>query len=45
MEKQYEQEDLPIAEPKAYENVKQIVIVGVASFVSISVYGFITAFL
>ena len=39
--RQMEEKDLPLVEPKAYENVKQIVIVGIASFIGLSVYGIV----
>ncbi|MEH7464107.1 hypothetical protein V7166_19085 [Bacillus thuringiensis] len=32
---------MPLVEPKAYENVKQIVIVGIPAFIGLSVYGIV----
>lgn len=34
---QMEEKDLPLVKPKAYENVKQIVIVGIPAFNGLSV--------
>ncbi|ENQ3077419.1 hypothetical protein [Bacillus multifaciens] len=39
--RQMEEKDLPLVEPKAYENVKQIVIVGIPAFIGLSVYGIV----
>ncbi|SFC85613.1 hypothetical protein SAMN04488168_110158 [Bacillus sp. 491mf] len=39
--RQMEEKDLPLVEPKAYENVKQIAIVGISTFVGLSVYSIV----
>ncbi|SFK09967.1 MULTISPECIES: hypothetical protein [unclassified Bacillus (in: firmicutes)] len=39
--RQMEEEEFPLVEPKAYENVKQIVIVGIPAFIGLSIYGII----
>ncbi|CAG9614833.1 hypothetical protein BACCIP111899_04066 [Bacillus rhizoplanae] len=43
--RQMEEKDLPLVEPKAYENVKQIVIVGIPTFIGLSIYGIIMTLL
>lgn len=39
--RQMDEKDVPLVEPKAYENVKQIVIVGISTFVGLSIYGIV----
>ncbi|MEI4831352.1 hypothetical protein WAX78_18155 [Bacillus sp. FJAT-53711] len=43
--RQMDEKDLPLVEPKAYECVKQIVIVGIPTFIGLSVYGIVMTFL
>lgn len=42
---QMDEKDLPLVEPKAYENVKQIVIVGIPTFIGLSIYGIVVTLL